>query len=260
MNNQPLPIPTIVNKASERYPHLSRAAITEYLLDHDTYHPMNSWNGGTVLSWNVKMHGVWDDRVELGLHADPSEVADLDRSLDDLWKKHMQEAENFFYDICENMAFVFNHGWTAWDGKTEATFFFNGRSGGHMCLDTVDGFGAGRWRSVGLCWDSMGHFEEWLAELEWQDLQKFYRMVRDVDLQAEQSMLIYRYGCEVNFLRQEWEAEHKASLRVADVRVVLQSDDDFTYEKLNELERWLAGRPNLYGFNIARVDVKRGDA
>ena len=40
------------------WPHRSRKAMLAYLGEHESYCPMNIWNGGFVLAWNVKIYNL----------------------------------------------------------------------------------------------------------------------------------------------------------------------------------------------------------
>jgi hypothetical protein len=192
---------------SETAPLRKKEDIIKFLVEHDHYHPMNSWNGGFCVAWNVKMHGRFD---MTGMkHA---KEHDLDPTRTEAWEAHLEskEGQNVWDWAMENIARQFIDGeFTRYPGVGHVKCYFNGRSGGWMVLEDTDieNGGDNPWALNKFIWSSRDSYEEWLREMNIGRLTRWYRMVCDVDraVAGRYQEAEYQYAFE----RAQWEDEQR---------------------------------------------------
>jgi hypothetical protein len=193
-------------KCPYTFPHKSRKAMTEYLAEHEHYHPASSWNGGFVLAWNIKVHFSFDT---MGGHD-----ATRTPSRDAAWKKYL-ENHDVFWNCCEDAIRQYTDGeWANYPGieQGEWSFGINGRSGGYLVLTEAPGWlpAPRAWKAFSMIWESSFAYKDWLSELDFPTLKRFYRAIRvlDHDLRREaiKSEMEYQYS----FQREVWEDEQNA--------------------------------------------------
>lgn len=177
-----------------------------YLGHHGSYWPMSSWNGGFVLSWNIKVY-----RADYSGKCNQKEFPTNDR-FDDQWDSYCQTNHDLFNWACEDGTRYYTEGdWTNYPGieQGEWKFGINGRSGGHMILSDCPGWlpAPQGWTCCKMTWDSRADYQEWLNNLETPTLRQFYRAIRvldrDLNDQACEREISYQYA----FRRHEWEAD-----------------------------------------------------
>lgn len=193
------------------FPARSRKAMIAYLAEHESYVPMNTWNGGFVLAWNVKIYNFdASGKAKLWERYSKSKSEFKPRAnLDAGWEQETQEPE-FFYSICEDAARMYLEGeWTNYPGieQGEWKFSVNGRSGGYFILTEAPRWlpAPRAWRMFPMIWDSRGAYEEWLANLDTPTLKRFYRAVRVLDHDLARDAVEAEISYQVAFRRQQWE-------------------------------------------------------
>lgn len=213
-------------KSPYRFPLKKKSAILDFLSGHDSYHPMNSWNGGFVLSWNIKVYHF--DRMGKGFDDFPV----LDR-FDDQWLEHLDgEGSDLFSLCCSDAISFYTDGlWTVYPGieQGEWKFGINGRNGGHLMLThTPAWLPAPRdWKCFPMTWESRGRYENWLAQLDWQDLLRFYKVVCMLDHDLRDAAKTQEINYQLAQKRHDWEQERLA-------------------EEQEDVEAQLQARPDLY--------------
>ena len=191
-------------KCPYTWPHRSRKAMVEYLSEHEHYHPMNSVNGGFVLSWNIKVYdpdssGTWEGKKTRD-------------DLNDAWEQHVRDTPDLFYQACENALRMWIDGeWTNYPGieKGDWKFGVNGRSGGYLILTDAPGWcpAPRAWRMFRMIWDDSASYRDWLDSLDTATLRKFYRAVRVIDHDLSRDKIKAEMKYQYHFLRTLWEEE-----------------------------------------------------
>lgn len=209
------------------WPHRSRKAMIEYLAGHQGYFPMNSWNGGFVLAWNVKVRHV-DDSGKSGGADYPAQAR-----FDEAWEAEKESNPDMFWECCADAARLYLDGeWTNYPGieQGEWRFTMNGRSNGYMILTHAPDWlpAPGRWRLFPMLWDSRDDFCDWLNALDTVTLRQFYRAIRvlDRDLRTEAA---------------EAEVSHHYAFRRYHFEQGLIAQENCANRKLE------ASRPDMYG-------------
>ncbi len=213
------------------FPHRSRAAITQYLADHEGYHPMNSWNGGFVLAWNIKVY-----RLDSSGKSDGGVQARFDEA----WLKHVEENDDMFWMCCGDATRYYTDGeWTNYPGieQGEWKFGINGRSGGYMVLTEAPAWcpAPRAWRLYEMIWESRSAYEDWLADLDFKTLRRFYRAIRVLDKDLSGESVEREMAYQFCFQRQLWEEEQLADEK-ADADLMIEERPDM-YEAGNEHAR-----------------------
>lgn len=194
---------------SENAPLRRKEDIIKFLLDHDCYHPMNSWNKGWCVAWNVKMSRLFD---MTGMkHADRFEPP-LDPALNDEWEAHLetQAGSEIWNWVMERLGEDLGSGeFTRYPGVGFVKCYFNGRSGGWMVLEDTDieERGSEPWAINKFVWSGKDEYEEWLRDMNIGRLTRWYRMICDVDLavKGRYDEAEYQFAYE----RHDWEAEKR---------------------------------------------------
>ena len=206
------------------FPHRSRKAMLAYLADHESYVPMNTWNGGFVLAWNIKVYRI----DETGHSGDCDAPANA--RFDSQWRDELDSNPNIFNECCEDATRQYTEGeWTNYPGieQGEWQFGINGRSGGYMILTNAPSWCPApcRWRCFPMTWESRGDYQEWLGELDTATLKQFYRAIRvlDHDLRREacESEVSYQFA----WRRSQWE-ESLIEKETCDARKLEKSRPD----------------------------------
>jgi hypothetical protein len=211
------------------FPLRSRKAITEFLAAHDSYHPMNSWNGGFCLAWNIKVNMNFDTS---GKHGEP-----VNAKYDDAWLRYLNEDNGELFNLaCENgLRHYVDDEWTNYPGieQGEWRFTVNGRSGGWLLLENAPAWlpKPHGWKSHRMTWDNRSEYNDWLAELDFATLMRFYRAV--VVLDADLSKVSIRKEMEYQFsdLRASWEEDQT------------ERDDARAQKMADDIQ---ASRPDMY--------------
>ncbi len=176
-----------------------------YLIEHQHYHPMNSWNGGYVLAWNVKVH-----------NADYSGKGVSDYPVQDRfaaqWEAYSESNSDLFWECCADAARYYTEGeWSNYPDieQGEWKFGMNGRSNGYMVLtDAPSWLSAPRaWAAFPMIWHDSDAFAEWCAELDTPKLRRFYRAVRVLDQDLDRKAVAREVSYHFAFRRAEWEQD-----------------------------------------------------
>jgi hypothetical protein len=173
------------------------------LATHKGYHPMNYNNGGFVVSWDIKVRGMTDGKVD-GYDHDPK--------FDQKWDEYLDKDDgSVFNEACEDALRQYVDGdfTAAGDESVTAKFYTNGRSGGHLVLSEWSGPGPRGWASCPMAFGDREDYVDWLKGLENDDLVKFYALVQTVDEDTRDPTAAVNHG--MAFIRQtkeeEWSSE-----------------------------------------------------
>lgn len=221
----------------------SRQWIIDYVMNHQLYHPMNSWNGGRVLAWNIKVNMRYDQSGQIGERGEPVEPR-----FDARWEAHLDTDAGYdlFHEACENALRYYTEDalWTPWPGpgpdkagKTrweqgQFKFTVNGRSGGYLILTHWPGPQPRGWALYPMIWSSKGHLEDWLNGLSWKELRLLHEVMANLDYDLRPEAIRNEMEYQFNWLRTQWEEG-----------VVAGEDED--------LEKLEASRPDLYNHETA---------
>lgn len=201
------------------FPARSRRDMIAYLHEHDTYWPMNSNNGGCVLSWNVKIYNFDDaGKGELWARVNKIKPASLRKEFsprpdrDAAWQSYIEADPEFFWHVAADAGrMYYDAEWTNYPGieQGEWKFFSNGRSGGHLCLSECPGWvpAPRAFRCCEMTWQSKSDFQDWVTDLSTETLRKFYRAIRVLDTDLERPKVEAEVSYQVAFRRQQWEEE-----------------------------------------------------
>lgn len=199
-------------KCPYSFPLRKRADIIAHLGEHFSYYPMNSNNGGFCLAWKIKVYNF-----------DPMGGGDYTRNpaRDSAWESKVENSDSMFWDACGDATRYYTDSeWSNYPGieQGEWKFSINGRSGGYMLLEDAPGWAhlPRGWTMHRATWDSRSDFLEWLHELDYATLLRFYKamQVLDSDLSPE--------NCRANlesafgFMREQWEEEKTQEQEAAD--------------------------------------------
>lgn len=187
-------------KSPYTYPHRSRAAMTDYLAEHESYggwnHPYRRWS---PLSWDVKLSPSWKGKEG---------ECKIDESLDDEWRKHCDGSVHLWSWIVEDMQRTYLEGeYCTYPGNDQGDwkFCFSGRSGGHMLLE--------EWKTFGVSFlkdfSGEGDWREWLESRNYDALKALYRAVRCMDHDFTREKMNKEFEYQLNFRRYEWEEEYR---------------------------------------------------
>jgi hypothetical protein len=194
----------MINAEGYSFPAKSREEMIVELANHDAYHPMNSWNGGFVVSWNIKVRGK--------ISASAVEGYEFDGQFDERWDALLEEEGNEIFEEAASSALsTYLEGYYTPYGAEDvkAKFFTNGRSGGHLVLSEWNGPKAGGWANFPMAFDSRADYTDWLKSLRDEELVKFYALVRTVDQDTSDPTMAMNH--QYAFIREmrevDWAAE-----------------------------------------------------
>ncbi|QXN71352.1 hypothetical protein RCGINGERSNAP_84 [Rhodobacter phage RcGingersnap] len=176
------------------FPHRSRAAMTDYLLNRRSRaYDYRSFR----FCWDVKIWAA--DFTGKGLR---KHFPDLDPALDSEWDSHFQgDGESLFWTFCEDAGRQVSDGeWCSYPGDDQGDweFGFAGRSGGWIVLE--------KWRGR----DMRNPSDDDLAEMSFADLRAFYRGIRTADSDFTTAKASAEVEYQAASYREGWEAERKA--------------------------------------------------
>lgn len=182
-----------------------------YLSEHDGYVPMNRWNGGFMLAWNIKVY-----RMDYsGKSGDPVEAR-----FDVAWQEYVEAHDSLFWQACQSATEMYTAGeWTNYPGIEQGGWKFgiNGRSGEWMILTEAPSWcpAPRAWRMFPMIWESRASYCEWLAGLDVVTLKRFYRAIRVLDHDLRREACEQEVAYHLSFARTLWEeskvAEENAS-------------------------------------------------
>jgi len=179
--------------------------MTEYLAGHENYWPMNSWNRGFVLSWNVKVYRA-DYSGNSG--SEPVNPAYADK-----WAAYLEQNDNLFWHACEDAArYLLDGDYSTYPGDDSGNYKFmlNGRTDGHLCLMSCAIVPQPhRWRMAPFIFECRAHWQDYLGELAFADLRKLYKAVACMDQDFTSKKVSAEISHHFNFYRSQWEAEQE---------------------------------------------------
>lgn len=187
----------------------SREEMIVELANHKGYVPANTWNRGFVVSWDIKLHNTIDAKNAKGY--------DLDPNFDEKWDAYLEENGNEVFDdaVSDALRHYREGDYTAYgvDGVT-ATFYANGRSGGHLVLSDWSGPTPRGQASCQMAFSDRDEYIEWLKELDEGDLVKFYALVRTVDEDTNNRMTTMNeiYALIRQNKEEDWAAEQAPAI------------------------------------------------
>lgn len=186
------------------FPDKTREEMIVALANHEGYHPMNSWNRGFVVSWDIKIRGTVDAKKAPGY--------EFNEEFDDRWEQLVQdEGDALQAEAAESALRSYIEGdYTSYAADTiKAKFYTNGRSGGHLVLENWSGPKPRGWSSCKMAFDDREDYIDWLKGLSNNELVDFYGLVKTVDADTSDPTMAMNH--EYAFIRQcreeDWSAE-----------------------------------------------------
>lgn len=200
------------SKCPYSFPLRKRADIIARLGEHESYCPMNSWNGGFCLAWNIKVHNF--DSMGGGDYLRKPEN-------DSEWESYVENSDSIFWDACGDATRYYTDSeWSNYPGieQGEWKFSINGRSGGYMLLEDSPGWLPlpRGWTCHKATWESRAHFVEWLGELDYSTLLRFYKAMQVLDSDLSRENCRKSLESAFGFLREQWEEERAEEQEAAD--------------------------------------------
>jgi hypothetical protein len=184
----------------------SRAGMMDYLGEHESYWPMNSWNRGFVISWNVKVH-----------HADftgRSGGEPVNPVYDDRWRDYADRNDDrLFWRACEEAALHLMEGdYSTYPGSDQGSYRFalNGRQGGHLWLSHCEIVPQPRaWAMAPFIFQGQEHWKDYLSGLPFPDLRRLYKAIACMDQDFTRKKITAEVSHHLNYYRYEWELEQE---------------------------------------------------
>ncbi len=212
-------------KCPYRFPLRSRASMMEYLGAHESYWPMNAWNRGFVISWNVKV--LLCDFTGKGGSKPVNPLYDAK------WREYAdQHYDRLFWRACEDAARHLLEGdYSTYPGSDQGayTFALNGRQSGHLWLSRCDVVRQPcAWAMAPFIFDDRAHWRDYLSELSFPDLRRLYKAIACMDQDFTREKITAEISYHLNCYRHEWE----------------QEQEEARAEAARSLE---ASRPDMYG-------------
>lgn len=197
------------------WPHRSRAAMTDYLIEHESYggwnHPYRHWS---PLSWNVKLNPSWEGK------AGDYKTND---ALDHQWNLYCTTgagSEYLWDEIVKNMRRHYTDSeYTTYPGDDQGDwkFCFAGRSGGHMLLEEWK-HGCNFLKDIG----SEDGWREYLDSRTFSTLNTLYRAVRCMDHDFTREKMNAEFDYNLTFRRWEWEEEYRRNEKFSQAQAGLE--------------------------------------
>lgn len=198
------------------YPLTGRADIIAFLGEHDYYWPMNSNNGGFVLSWNIKTHYTIDTSG-----AAYAAGFGFEARLDEAWADEVEADDQMFWDVCVDALRMYTEGgWTRYPGLERGMWQFgiNGRTGGWLMLRDWPGRKPNRWACFPMVWHDRDDYKDWLGEFEAGELEMFYKAVVQLDQELSRDScreaIEYGYACRRGLWEEAQRAEEEGVARL----------------------------------------------
>ena len=180
-----------MTKAPYTFPHKSRAAMIDYLMERSS----RSYHYTTFrFAWKVKAYGANFDGNTLRKH-EPN----LAPALDHAWERKLERDSDMFWQWCEDAGRYYSDGeYSSYPGDDQGDWglSFAGRSGGWVVLES--------WR--GQKWLSNPDRED-LQEMPFADLRAFYRGIVCLDSDLTPANASRNVEAAAAFDRSQWEEE-----------------------------------------------------
>lgn len=212
-------------KSPYTFPLRSRADMMEYLGEHESYWPMNSWNRGFAVSWNVKVYNP--DFTGKGGDEPANPI------YDDEWQDYAdRNYDRLFWRACEDAAsYLIEGDYSTYPGNDQGSYRFalNGRQGGHLWLSHCEIVRQPRaWAMAPFIFHNREHWKDYLSELPFPDLRRLYKAIACMDQDFTREKITAEISYHLNRYRSEWELEQ----------------EDAQAETARNLQ---ASRPDMYG-------------
>lgn len=177
------------------YPAQKRVEIVKELISHTTHRDGPYANGR--LAWNIK---VPFDVDTTGKTSDyPG-----DAQFDERWEQYLKDESNeVFGRACESALSAYVEGdYTIYPGEMQGKIHLGveGRMGGWLVLDKIDGVGS-------LRWDGQAEMEEELMGFSAEDLAVLYKVVRNLDRDVSRQKIRSEMAHQYAFIRSQQEEE-----------------------------------------------------
>jgi hypothetical protein len=115
-----------------------------------------------------------------------------------------------FWRVCEDATSMYAEGeWTRYPGieQGEYKFGIGGRSGGWMILEDWPGPTPGTFRLCPMSWYDRDHYQQWLEELDEEDLTLLYKVIVQLDQDLSDDSCRKEIEYQYAFRREQWEEE-----------------------------------------------------
>lgn len=187
------------------YPSQTRSEIIAELLTHPVH---RDGYGPSRFAWNIKLHGALD--ISGKNHASAVAGNDFDAELDSAWDAHIESNDELFGDCaCDALRMYMDGDYTVYPGINQGDYHFGveGRSGGWLVLDRIDGVGK-------LHFQSMNDLEEQLGDLDKNELKKLYVAITQLDHELQPHKIVKAMEYQYAYARSSWEDEQRAERSV----------------------------------------------
>lgn len=212
----------------------------EFLLKDRTH----STREGGVVAWNVKAYAYSSDGHNDEFKNDPA--------LDKAWRQFFEKNDYVYSNAIEQAQEHYRDEWCSYPGEDQGDwkFFFGGRSGGWLCLES--------WRDYKICDMDSTTYREFIASLvddalngQPEALQAFYNGIHTADVEFTNAAANENVAYYIADARQRWEESRKLvkdNVRGALALAIkgLQKDFGYTVDEAS-----LAGALSVAAFNIA---------
>ena len=173
----------------------SRKAMIDYLLNDRRPYYANPSN--YLFNWNVKAYDV-NGLTPKGEYA-------LNPAHDAAWRRHLDDSRNA--QMVEEIAFedarryINEDDWTSYPGDEHGywEFTFEGRQGGHLCLE--------KWRGLRFDTADIDGLRETFEEMPFDELRAFYRGIVCADSDFTPAKASENVETQVNWQRHQFEEE-----------------------------------------------------
>lgn len=189
------------------YPHTERVDIIAVLGDHRSCCSTNAWNSGFCVAWHVKV----PYNVDTSGAAYRSDFG-FETRFDEAWDKYLEQHREMFCEVWTDVISRYTNGeWTRYPGieQGEYKFGFNGPSGGYLMIKDWPGPTPSPGTTFPMIWDNRDDYQGWLKELRDNDLNKFYRVIVQLDRDLSRNEICKAIDQEYAFRRSLWEDEQR---------------------------------------------------
>lgn len=207
-------------KCPYTFPHRTRKAMTDYLLDRKRY-------GGYAFAWNVKVYGDVLKASEAAAHDIPANPR-----FDAEWQAEVEgdNGERFYRACADAASYLTDKLYSTYPGDDQGDweFGFEGRSSGWLVLTG--------WREHAMGRGALGCASDWIGELSFADLRTLYRGIRCMDSDFTRDKVLAEVAYHLRGQRADWEEINGYTVK---------QQDAAAEQSARDLER---SRPDMYGW------------
>lgn len=175
------------------YPAQRRVEIVKELINHATHRDGRY----SRLAWNIKVPFDVDTSGKTSDYPG-------DAQFDERWEQYLEdESSEVFGRACESALSAYVEGdYTIYPGEMQGKIHLGveGRMGGWLVLDKIDGVGS-------LAWSGQGEMEEELMGFSAEDLAVLYKVVRNLDRDVSRQKIRTEMAHQYAFIRSQQEEE-----------------------------------------------------